>query len=363
MAQSRDMSPTQTTSRNDDLPNKAVLSGSPDKFAPEGDAAYSIFSNGIRTYLTYLLGFVITISTLTATIFFPLIPMLSRHFSVSIQAINLTVTVYAISQAISPSIFASLADFYPVLLLLIGIYIIQSIGASATPTIAYGIVADVSVVSKRRKMLCPMLSACNGISAVGLVIGGAVALNTNGYTWVFLSLLIVAIIFFVMVGFTVPETARSVVGNGSIPVHGIWRTWMSFSHGRASVKASQSLRRVFDSLRITLNPDAAVILWMAASSYGIYYTFQVAIPVIFDDVYAYNELEIGLTFLPGLAGMTIGGVIAGKLIDKNYAKEARKQDIDISQPKETNLDEFPIERARYINIIPFIVFEMALVAG
>lgn len=39
------------------------------------------------------------------------------------------------------------------------------------------------------------------------------------------------------------------------------------------------------SLRIILCPDAAVILWMVATSYSVYYTFQVAIPVIYDEIY------------------------------------------------------------------------------
>ncbi|KAI4690331.1 hypothetical protein J4E81_007484 [Alternaria sp. BMP 2799] len=57
---------------------------------------YSAFPQSTRTYLTYILGIIQLISTLTTTIYFPLIPTLSTHFSVSIQAINLTVTVYAI---------------------------------------------------------------------------------------------------------------------------------------------------------------------------------------------------------------------------------------------------------------------------
>lgn len=92
---------------------------------------YSIFSDRMRTYLTYLLGFIMILSTLTATAYFPLIPMLSVHFSASIQAINLTVTVYAICQAISPAFFASLADAFgrrPVLLGLISLYAAASLG-------------------------------------------------------------------------------------------------------------------------------------------------------------------------------------------------------------------------------------------
>lgn len=367
---------------------------------------YSVFSAAMRTQLTYLLGFIIILSTLTATIYFPLIPMLSTQFSVSLQAINLTVTVYAIFQAISPAIFAPLADASgrrPVLLGLISLYAcaslglalnrdsyatlvalraLQSIGGSATPPIAYGIVADVAVVSERGKMLGPMLSTCNAISAVGPVIGGAVALSTRGHTWVFLTLLIIAVICLLLAGFLLPETARNVVGNGTKPIHGVWRTWWSFLYGKERKCQNESeandaterplqvdgkptwrLLNAFASFRIILYPDAAAVLWMLASSYSVYYTIQVAIPVIFKEIYSYNELEIGLTFLPGLAGMTIGGIVAGKLVDRNYAKIARKNNANVDRKKGDNLKDFPIERARYRNCLPFILFEVTLIVG
>lgn len=363
---------------------------------------YSAFSDSLRIYLTYLLGFIIILSTLTATIYFPLIPMLSSHFSVSIQAINLTVTLYAVCQAISPPLFASLADCYgrrPVLLLLIGIYAcaslglalnrssyglllgmraVQSFGGSATPAIAYGIVADVAVVSERGRMLGPMLSFCNGISAIGPVVGGAVAQTTGAHVWVFLALLAVAVVCFLLAGFTLPETARTIVGDGSRPAHGLSRAW-TFSCVKSKEAEKQSkdksvsttpqarpkwtVKVAIHSLRIILYPDAAAILWMVATSYSVYYTFQVAIPVIYDEIYHYNDFQIGLTFLPGLAGMTIGGIVAGKLVDRNFTKVARRKNIIIDRKKAEDLKEFPIEDARYRHIAYFIAFEVALVIG
>lgn len=389
-------------------PGLGIADKAPDD-SPQ-DEVYSVHSDRTRIYLTYLLGFVIILSTLTATIYFPLIPMLSSHFSVSIQSVNLTVTLYAVFQGISPSFFASLADLQgrrPVLLTLIAIYAgaslglalnrqsyaallvfraLQSIGGSATPAIAYGIVADVSVVSERGKMLGPMLSFCNGISAVGPVIGGAVAQSTGAYTWVFLALLVIALLCFLLVGFTLPETARNKVGNGALSATGLSRTWYSIIRSYTSStrdceaipahkdpaskpqnldakKAEWNILDIFKSLRIILYPDAAAVLWMVATSYSVYYTFQVAIPIIYEDVYTYNDLEIGLAFLPGLAGMTAGGVIAGKLVDRNFAKVARKNHVVINRQKSETLKEFPIETARYQNCMIFLALEVALVVG
>lgn len=393
-----------TTAKDPAEPNNAVVLQEGGFVGSSEVEDYTVFSDSLRLYLTYLLGFIIILSTLTATIYFPMIPMLSSHFSVSIQAINLTVTLYAVCQALSPPIFASLADCYgrrPVLLALIAIYAIaslvlslnrqsyglllgmralQSIGGSATPAIAYGIVADVAVVSRRGKMLGPMLSFCNGISALGPIIGGAVAQSTGAYTWVFLALLAVALICLIVAGFTLPETARSVVGNGSRPAHGLSRNclpnrWV-FQYG-STKQADQdespanhhhrrprwTLAMALHSLRIILYPDAAVILWMISTSYSVYYTFQVAISVIFADIYGYNNFEVGLTFLPGLTGMTIGGIIAGKLVDKNFAEVAKQNNITLDREKADDLRAFPIEAARYRNSIFFVALEVGLVIG
>jgi MFS family permease len=363
---------------------------------------YSVFTSPVRFYMTYLLGFIMILSTLTATIYFPLIPLLSQEFSVSIQAINLTVTLYAACQGLSPPIFASLADSFgrrPLLLGLIVVYAcaslglainrgnynvllalraMQSIGGSATPAIAYGIVADVAVVSHRGSMLGPMLSVCNAISAVGPVVGGAVAQSTGAYTWVFLSLCIVAFVCLVLVGFTLPETARNVVGDGSETPPILSRLWWTqgllMKHGTTISKNPELVQRriprvkwrpvmLLEPLRILFYPDAAAVLWMNATSYCVYYTFQVAIPVIYAEVYGYNDLQIGLAFLPGLAGLTIGGIIAGKLLDRNFALVARQHNFPVDRKKAQQLDEFPLETARYRHILFFVALEVILVTG
>lgn len=388
---------------------------------------YSTFPPSTRTYLTYLLGVTITLSTLTATIYFPLIPLLATTFAVPIQSINLTVTAYAVAQALSPALFASLADTFgrrPVLLGLVLLYAaaslglalnhansyaallalraLQSVAASPLPAVAYGVVADVAPVAERGAMLGPMLATCNALSAVGPVVGGAVAMATDGVRWVFGGLVAVAVGVLVVAGFTLPETGRAVVGNGDGVVGGVWRTWWSWGRGvlfpgaesvrlgsekkdAGSALGSEksdagsrpngccsdpprrrwSVRDAVGSFRIILHKDAFAVLWMVASSYTVYYTIQVAIPVIFDEVYGYNELEIGLVFLPGLAGMTIGGMVAGKLVDRNYTITAKKHgfDSELRDKGEHDLCQFPIEAARYRHCLIFVLFEMLLVIG
>jgi hypothetical protein len=182
-----------------------------------------------------------------------------------------------------------------------------------------------------------MLSTCNAICAVSPVIGGALALGTGGYVRVFLTLFIIAMLLLLSVGFTLPEAARNIVGNGLTQPHGIWRTWSSFFYRSQKQKTNELKRHqspkldkgkiswrpidAFASLRIVLYSDATAVLLMVATSYSIYYTFQAAIPVIFDEVYGYNELEIGLALLPVLVGLTAGGILA----ENSWTGTIRKQ--------------------------------------
>jgi MFS family permease len=370
------------------------------------EVEYTVFSSGNRIFLVVLLGVVMILSTLTATIYFPLIPMLSNQLSVSVEAINLTVTVYVIFQAVSPAVFAAISDSFgrrPVLLGVILIYAsatlglvlnpyhyavlvslraLQSVGGSATPPLAYGIVSDVAATSQRGAMLGPMLSICNGISAVGPVIGGAVALGTSGVNWVFASLLIISLVCLLVAGCALPETARCIVGNGSISPKGVYRTWWSLFQRRicqrqrridagAPTQQSYSIEHerrwtlwlAFGAFRIIMIRDAAAVLWMIATSYSVYYTFQVAIPVIFSEVYHYNELEIGLTLLPGLVGMTLGGILAGRLLDRNYARVAQANGFSVDHKKTQDLFHFPLETARYKGCLPFLILQLALLVG
>ncbi|KAI1266566.1 major facilitator superfamily domain-containing protein [Xylariaceae sp. FL1019] len=366
---------------------------------------YTVFSPNVQSFLVILLGVVMVLSTLTATIYFPLIPMLSDQLSVSVQAIDLTVTVYVIFQALTPAIFASLSDSFgrrPVLLGVILIYAsaslglfinshsypvllvlraLQSVGGSATTPLSYGIVADVAVTSQRGKMLGPMLAICNGISAFGPVIGGAIALGSSGVKWVFAALLVISVACLVATGIAMPETARCIAGNGSEPAVGIYKTWWDVLRGSQRKKTDIEdpsveecprlpIRRqrwcVFSLLgtfRILVIRDAAPVLWVIGVSYAVYYTFQVAIPVIFDEIYHYNELQIGLALLPGLAGMTIGGLVAGKLLDRNYEHVARETGVTIDKKSAQDLFYFPVEYARYRNCLWFFGLELALVVA
>lgn len=386
---------------------------------------YTVFSKAQKWYLTFLLGYLTLASSLTATIYFPLINLLSAQYNTSIQAINLTVTLYVVFQGIAPSFFSPLSDTWgrrPVFIVTFSIYTlasiglaftsqnyaallllraVQSIGGSAVLSLSYAVVADVAVHGERGKILAPMLAATNLGPCIGPIIGGGAILATGDPHWCFRTLAIFGGSALCLIGWTMPETGRSIVGNGAVPARGIWRTWWSLLTGKITMnravygegecgrnidkqqgfsgplqetpgvninankagKGTLTVPNPFVSVRLIFYWDTFLILWLVASNYALWYCFQTSIPLIFGTEYQFNDLSVGLSFLPGGSGVIAGGFIAGRLMDWNYKRTAKEEGLSIERAAGDDIDQFPIEKARSRGLLAVISISIFAVVG
>ena len=360
---------------------------------PPSPTPYTTFTARQKNLIACLLGFISLASPLTATIYLPIIPLLGAHFHASIQAINLTITLYIIFQALSPAILGTLSDTLgrrPVFLITLAVYFLaslglalnrksyaallvlralQSLGASAVLAVGYGVIADLCVPAERGKMQGFFLAAGNLGPCIGPVIGGWVALRSGNLEWVFWCLVIFGGAALTAIGWGFPETGRNVVGNGNLQVEGWSRTWWSIlrNYSRKSEvtnisedKGARSnnkepgrptnrrfkIANPLACLRIIFWKDTALVLWISASFYAIWYCIQASIPSIYKDVYSFNEIEIGLSYLTGGAGVILGGYATGKLMDRNYKITARELGHTIDRIAGDDMNHFPIEKAR-----------------
>ncbi|CAF9907948.1 hypothetical protein IMSHALPRED_006539 [Imshaugia aleurites] len=404
------------------LPEDAISVASPaEKEAQETEssandpaAPYTAFTKAHKRLITIILTSTMLASPLTATIYLPLLPLLARHFHVSIQAINLTITLYIVFQAISPLLFATASDSFgrrPILLFTYAVYTVaslglalnkssyaallilrsvQSFGASAVLAIAYGVIADVCPPAERGGMQGPTLGAANLAVCLGPVIGGLVALGSGSYEWVFWALVIFGGSVFLFVGLGLPETARSIVGNGNVEATGWGKTWWTLLRGRAKrkgdaaemekgseavggkiggakigpgKKAKFKMANPMAAIRILFWKDTALVLWLAGSPYAVWYAVQASIPSIYKDIYHFNELQIGLSYLTGGFGTVSGGYLNGKLMDWNYRTTARSIGHTIDKVSGDDLNNFPIERARARGSCYLLTIYIAALAG
>ncbi|KAF7592440.1 hypothetical protein BBP40_000288 [Aspergillus hancockii] len=357
-----------------------------DKIQPPTEP-YTIFSPRERSFITLLVGFATITSPFTATVYFPLLPVLKTQFNVSSQEINLTLTIYIIFQALSPAIFGPLSDSTgrrPAYLITLTIYTLanlgmslnkhdygllllfralQSLGASAAFAISYGIVADVCVPSERGKMMGGVSMALNLGTCIGPILGGLVTHLSGESAWIFWVLFIVGIVLFFVVGLFLPETARSLVGNGSdhsktsaLQENGSWNTFDSFyrkrnredeQRGPKPVIWTQLHARMFVApFQIIFLPDAFLCLWMHGSFYAVDYILAATVSGIYKDTYGFNTLFTGLCYLPRGVGIVLGGYCNGRMMDHNYKVIARKHNRPIDRVLGDDMHDFPIELVR-----------------
>jgi multidrug resistance protein len=386
MGQGREMkkstSSTMSTGRHQETPSTTQSA----EKAPASQAHYTVFTRAQKRPITLTIGTAMFFSPLTANIYFPCIPSLQLSMSATVQLINLTITAYIILQGLSPLFFGDLADTIgrrPVFLATFALYtaaslglalnrtsyaallalrMLQSAGCSAAAAVSYGVLADVAVPAERGRMLGTAMVAANVGPSLGPLIGGVLA-DKAGWRWVFWFLAILGGAFLLVLFLVFPETARSVVGDGSVPALGINKAPLFFfffsSHrppiaqesaisARNSKPQGRSFRlpNPFRSLRIVFYKDAGLVLWMSAIYYTAYYCVQASIPNLFLDIYGFNELEIGVSYLSIGLGVGAGGYTNGKFLDINYRIVAKQIGFTIIKVSGDDLTAFPIERAR-----------------
>ncbi|CZT45488.1 related to dityrosine transporter [Rhynchosporium secalis] len=366
---------------------------------------YSAFGKWKKRYIVTMVTFAAFISPTSANIYFPALNPLQKELKVSTTLINLTLTSYMIFQGLAPTIFGDMADMAgrrPAYILAFIIYLganiglalqdsyaalfilrcLQSTGSSGAIALGFGVVADVSTSSERGKYIGLLGAGAMMGPALGPVIGGILT-QFLGWRSVFWFLVIIAGLFLVPYALTVPETGRNVVANGSVPPQGWNMTILEWYQHRKEDKSLQGLSRSetaegrrlaqeelargrtlrwpnpLKTVRIIMEKDMAVVLIYNSLIYTAFYDVVASIPQLFSEIYGYNDLQIGLCYIPFGCGCALASIINGKLLDGNYERVARKIGFTIDRKHGDDLRHFPIERARLEIIWPILYFGLA----
>lgn len=256
------------------------------------------------------------------------------------ELIALTVTIYMLFQGLSPSFWGPLADNYgrrPVLLCTLAVYVlanlglalsssfpslmafrgIQAIGSASTIAIGAGIIGDVSVASERGGFMGlfggsesdqVLYSHLNGLvrmfgQAVGPVFGGMLA-QFLGFRSIFWFLFGLAIGVVVLIALFLPETLRSIAGNGSFQLYGIYRPLVNRRRGPDIPKENRhvpkrlSFSLLVESFKLLLEKDVLITLIFGGFTYTVWSMITSSTASLFKDEYHLNDLMIGLVFLP-----------------------------------------------------------------
>ena len=344
------------------------------------------------------------ISPTSANIYFPALNPLAADLHVSNTLINLTLTSYMIFQGLAPTITGDLADMagrrpayiiafiiylganiglalqdsYPALFIL---RCVQSTGSSGAIALGMGVVADVSTSAERGKYMGIVGAGTMMGPAISPVIGGLLA-QFLGWRSIFWFLVIFVAGWLIPFALTVPETGRNVVGNGSVPPQGwnmtifdylrsrkenstppLSRT-LSLEHRRlaqADLARKRQLRwpNPLRTIQVIMEKDVAVVLIYNALIYTAFYDVVASIPALYADIYHFNDLQIGLCYIPFGAGCCLSSFANGLLLDRNYGRVARSIGFAVDRKRGDDMRHFPIERARIEIIWPLLSVGLA----
>ncbi|KAI1426631.1 chloramphenicol resistance protein [Xylaria sp. FL1777] len=343
---------------------------------------YTVFSPAMKRWIVGMNSISAFISPITGNIYFPAIPTLASDLGVGVDRINLTLTTYMIFQALAPTIFGDFGDIAgrrPAFIIAFTIYIganiglalqrnyaallvlrmLQSGGSSGTIALVYAVVADIAPSSERGRYM--------GIVGCGITIGpalgpGGVINAYLGWPWIFWILIIVTVTWLIPYILAVPETARKVVGNGSIPPQGWNMSLIDYLRFRkqavdrsaAPVRQKIPIPNPINTLKVLRHKEMLMILFFNGALFTCFSTVTATLATQFQQIYGYDELTLGLLYLPIGGSTTIASIGGGFVADWNFRRIAKKIGVKVDRKRGMDMTDFPLEKARIQLILPLI---------
>ncbi|RDW85271.1 MFS general substrate transporter-18 [Coleophoma cylindrospora] len=365
---------------------------------PTSNELYSIFDKRQIFLIVSIVSTAATFSGFASNIYFPALPTIAKDLDVSVELVNLSVTVYLVFQGIAPSIWGPISDvkgrrvaYCCTFLVFFGACIglaesknyaalmvlrcLQSTGSASTIAIGSGVIGDITTRESRGGLMGIFQAGLLVPVAVGPVIGGALA-GSLGWKSIFWFLTIYCGVFLLILILLLPETLRSIVGNGARTQSNLWEryplsiyqrtTKLKWSSETAPTELASPKRiDILGPFRILISKQAAPIIFYLAIYYAVWQMSITAMSSLFSERYGLSETQIGLTFIGNGMGSMVGTLITGKILDIDYRRLKAKytspspgSDIEVGNniPNSPSTDSgFPLEKAR-LRLVPIFSF-------
>lgn len=320
--------------------------------------AYSIFSKRQKLFLVFIASWSASFSPISAQIYFPAITDVATDLRISAEMVNISITLYMIFQGLAPSFWGPLSDHKGrriVILSTFTVYIgaciglaltqnfvellvfrsLQSTGSASTIAIGSGILGDITTREERGGYMGIFQAALNVPMAVGPIIGGAMAQKT-GWHSIFWLLAAYSGVFLIFAVILLPETLRSIVGDGSImpkswtnrcPLQSVWtsRSIRSDQDQIHSVTSAHKLpkfstKNAIRPLTLLRRRNVSLSVAFLSLHYTVWQMTVTATATLYGTEYGLTVLQIGLTFIANGVGCLLGSLVLGRFLDKDYAR-------------------------------------------
>ncbi|KAK2002762.1 major facilitator superfamily transporter [Colletotrichum falcatum] len=358
----------------------------------ENEEPFSIYSKKQKWIIIVIIGLAGLFSGLSSNIYNPSLGAISRELKVSASQVSLTITSYLIMQAITPLLWGPLSDTLgrrPTYIASFAVYIVGNIALSFSPNFAVlivfrgvqaaksastvsignGVMQDIAPSSQRGAFISFYQAIRNFSTAFGPVLGGALA-NSFGFRSVFIFLLIVSSLILAAIVLFLPETMRTIAGNGSLRLTGIYKPlylyvlkepkYMQDADGPL-VLQSITVYTFLRPFRLFKEKDLVINLVWGGVIYAIWNMVTASTTPLFKASFDLNELLLGVAFIPNGFGTIAGSIVAGKTLSRDYKTVETRYKETHNIPYDEELSpvnvppDFPLEQAR-LQRLPWMVF-------
>ncbi len=176
------------------------------------------------------------------------------------------------------------------------------------------------------------------------------------------------------------QTARNVVGNGSIPpprlnasLLSAWQ-WRHRRRRDPEAAAAPLPERAWPRRKLPIPNIYAAVVIMFEKDVGLLLLFMslfvmanFALLVPLQDVirrrYGLDDLQVGLCYMPFALGAVTASLVVGRLLNWNYARVARSVGVTPDRKRGDDMRHFPIERARLDLMWPWTGLAVAAIVS
>ena len=158
---------------------------------------------------------------------------------------------------------------------------------------------------------------------MGPILGGVIG-ATIGWRWIFWFLSILSGLCLLLIILSLPETARNLVGNGTIAPSPLLRLPIPRMMGRSITKVRDARNKVrlkrgwhfpnpIACLKLLSRNDTFIVVTAGGIIYMAYSCLQASLSTLCIEIYSIGQLEAGLIYLPFGFGSIATTCVSGQL--------------------------------------------------
>ncbi|KAF2108330.1 major facilitator superfamily domain-containing protein [Lophiotrema nucula] len=341
-----------STTEVDNISLHSLESQQPQSPSPHGPEPtvppYSAFTPSRRRFILGVVTASGFFGTLTGAVYLPSLLLFQGVFNTSAAVINATLSAYMAVLAIAPMFGAAASDYggrktvyifglgsflvsnillatIPAnIIALFILRIFQAFGSCIVFSVGAGTVSDITEPKARASAISIFLLGPQLGPILGPLVGGQFA-SLSRWRWVFGFLALTAAPVYFTILFCLPETLRSLVGNGEALAKKRWFSLPKLRQkpvedldGTKYPKPPRPTVRKF--LQLLKYPPHLIVSVNGALQYAGIYAIYITFPKVWQKEFGFTPAEVGYAFLvPGIV-LFLASLATGYLSDKLRAK-------------------------------------------